>query len=343
MSQGMLNTAAMPAKLEGWLATHVAPATVDDYTIMTGGFSRVMAKVDLTWAEGGSETFVLRGDPPPEMATLESDRDAEWALLSALADIGEVPTPAARWYLDDASIIGTKAILIDFIEGGSVQASFDAGLDHASAVEPFTDMMAAVASVQPERVPLRTPDSWDAHMDDLIGRWRAVADRHGEALPFVRYIAAWLARRKPAPAPLGLVHGDFQQGNIVDTPSGWQMVDWEFARIGDPREDLGYYAAYSSAVPPSLLDHDLDGFLAAVRAKTGLNEEQVNPVTLGYFTVLSTIGTLDSLYAGLDAMASGDRHGVAVAYNSQLIPVGNDQFIDAIDGLEAALAMAEEG
>jgi hypothetical protein len=81
--------------------------------------------------------------------------------------------------------------------------------------------------------------------------------------------------------------------------------------------------------------------LDAVRSKTGLSEEQVNPVTLGYFKVLSTIGTLDSLYAGLDGMARGERHGVAVAYNSQLIPVGNDQFVNAIDGLEAALATAE--
>lgn len=337
----MLDTDAMPAALEAWLAEHVAPATVDSYSIMTGGFSRVMAQVDLTWAEGGSERFVLRGDPPPELATLDSDRDAEWSLLRALSDIDEIPTPAARWFIDDTSLFGTKAILIDWIEGGSLQAAFDSGLDQSGAIAPFVDLMSAVGSVEPQRVPLPTPASWDDHMESLIGRWRAVADRHGESLPIVRYIAGWLARRKPAPAPLRLVHGDFQQGNIVDTATGWQMVDWEFARVGDPREDLGYYAAYSAAVPPSLLDLDMDTFLARFRERSGLTEEQVNPVTLGYFTVLSTIGTLDSLYDGLDGMIRGERQGVAVAYNSQLIPVGNDNFVNAIDGLEAALAAAE--
>ncbi len=341
MEQGMLDTAAMPAKLEQWLAAHVAPATVQSYSIMTGGFSRVMAKVDLRWASGENETLVLRGDPPPELATLDSDRDAEWALLSALAGVDEIPTPEAKWYIDDESLFGTKAILIDFVEGGSLQAAMDAGLDLGNTIDPFTSMLAAVGSVEPHRVPLPAPNSWDAHMDDLIGRWKAVADRNGESLPFVRYIASWLDRRRPEPVPLRLVHGDFQQGNIVDTPTGWQVVDWEFARIGDPREDLGYYAAYAAAVPPNLLDHDMDGFLNAYRAKTGLTEAQVNPVTLGYFTVLSTIGTLDSLYSGLDAMARGERHGIGVAYNSQLIAVGNDQFVDAIDGLEAALAAAE--
>jgi len=342
MDHGMLDRAAMPAKLEQWLGANVAPATVESYSIMTGGFSRVMARVELAWADGRSETLVRRGDPPPEMATLDSDRDAEWGLLSALAGVDEIPTPEAKWYIDDDSLFGTKAILIEFVEGGSLQASFDAGLDHGKTIEPFTSMLAAVGLVEPHRVPLPAAASWDAHMDDLIGRWKAVADRHGEALPFVRYIASWLDRRRPAPAPLRLVHGDFQQGNIVDTPTGWQVVDWEFARIGDPREDLGYYAAYGAAVPPNLLDHDMDGFLAAYRAKSGLTEEQVNPVSLGYFTVLSTIGTLDSLYSGLDAMARGERHGVGVAYNSQLIPVGNDQFVDVIDGLEAALAAAED-
>ena len=72
-------------------------------------------------------------------------------------------------------------------------------------------------------------------------------------------------------------------------PDGWRIVDWEFARIGDPREDLGYYNAYSGAVPPNLAQLDLAAFLARFRERTGFDEEAVNPVTFGYFTVLSTV------------------------------------------------------
>lgn len=336
----MLDTDTMPERIAAWLTANVGPVSVDAYRIMTGGFSRVMARVDLTWADGRRECLVLRGDPPPELATLHSDRDAEWSLLSALAGIDEVPTPTARWYVDDPAHFGTKALFIEFIDGGSLQASFDDGLDHGEALHPFTDLLATVSSIDPHRIPLPTPPSWDAHMDDLVGRWRAVADRHIESVPFVRYIASWLDRRRPAPAPLRLVHGDFQQGNVVVTPTGWQMVDWEFARIGDPREDLGYYNAYATAVPPNLIDTDPEAFLAAFRARTGLDEEQVNPITLGYFTVLATIGTIDSLYTALEGMSRGERKGVAVAYNSQLVAVGNDNFVNAIDGLEAAIAAA---
>ncbi len=340
----LLDTERARVVLEQWLNANVAPATVDSYTIMTGGFSRVMARVEVGWGDGRTETFVLRGDPPPDKATLDSDRDAEWALLSALSTIDEIPTPAARWFIDDESLFGTKALLIDFVEGGSLQAAFDGGLEPADTVEQFADMMAAVAGVEPDRLPaeIPRPASWDDHLDTLIGRWRAAADDHCEALPIVRYIAAWLDKRRPAPMPLRLVHGDFQQGNIVATPDGWQVVDWEFSRIGDPREDLGYYNAYAGAVPPNLLALDTERFLARFRERTGLSEEVVNPVSLGYFTVLSTIGTVDSLYRGMTAMARGERRGPAVAFNSTLVAVGNDAFVDAVDGLEAAMTAAME-
>ena len=338
----MLDTDTMPGRIESWLGANVRPATVESYTIMTGGFSRVMARVDVSWSDGGSESFVLRGDPPPEIAALESDRDAEWALLSDLTMLGSVKMPAARWYVHDESHFGTKAIFIDFVDGGSLQATFDDGRDHAATVDPLVELMASVSSVEPGQVPsLPAPASWDDHMDAIIGRWRALADTHCESVPFVRHIAAWLKRRKPAPAPLRLAHGDFQQGNILDTAHGLQVIDWEFSRIGDPREDLGYYAAYSAAVPPNLIELDLDGFLQTFRDKTGLDEEQVNPLTHGYFTVLSTISSIEGLYTGLSAMHRGERRGVAVAYNSQLIPVGNDNFVTAIDTMEAALAAVE--
>ena len=339
----MLDTDAMPGRIEAWLSANVAPATVRSYSIMTGGFSRVMARVDVTWHDGDrGESFVLRGDPPPEIAALESDRDAEWALLSDLTALGTVRMPAARWYVDDERAFGTKAIFIDFVEGGSLQMTFDDGRDPAATVAPLVEAMASVSAVEPAQVPsLPAPADWDAHIDALIDRWRSLADTHCESVPFIRHIAAWLRRRKPAPAPLRLAHGDFQQGNILDTADGLQVIDWEFSRIGDPREDLGYYAAYSAAVPPNLIALDLDHFLATFRDRTGLDEEQVNPLTHGYFTVLSTISSIEGLYGGLSAMHRGDRHGVAVAYNSQLIPVGNDNFVTAIDTMEAALAAAE--
>ena len=146
------------------------------------------------------------------------------------------------------------------------------------AAERLCDLMADVASVRPDQVGIACPASWDVYIDAKLAAWRAVADDHVEALPVIRYLVAWMDTHRPPPAPFRLVHGDLQAANVLVTPDDtWHLIDWEFARIGDPREDLGYYNAYSGAVPPNLLDDDLDGFLAQFRARTGLDEDSRQP------------------------------------------------------------------
>ena len=145
----MLDVDAMALQVGAWLTANVRPATVRRYEIMTGGFSRVMARVEVEWDDGATETFVLRGDPPAELATLESDRDQEWALLADLVRDGTVPVPAGRWYVDDASHFGSKALFIDHVPSRTLQAELDDGLDHATTAERLADLMADVASVTP--------------------------------------------------------------------------------------------------------------------------------------------------------------------------------------------------
>ena len=99
----------MPERIAAWLTANVAPASVTRYEMITGGFSRDMAIVDIGWADGRDERFILRGDPPAAVATLFTDRDAEWQLLSALSAVPSLPTPRARWYVADTSTFGTKA------------------------------------------------------------------------------------------------------------------------------------------------------------------------------------------------------------------------------------------
>ena len=88
------------------------------------------------------------------------------------------------------------------------------------------------------------------------------------------------------------------------------MFDWEFGRIGDPREDLGYYSHLP--VPPNLYEADPQGFLARYRERTGLTEEQVNPQTVSYFYVLGIGRLLGQMFDAADALARGRtprRHG----------------------------------
>jgi aminoglycoside phosphotransferase (APT) family kinase protein len=342
MASGMLDVEAMPGRIDAWLASQGHRASVISYELMTGGYSRVMARVTLDWDDGVSEVVVLRGDPPPDVAMLSTDRDAEWALLSHLTELDHVPVPPVRWYVTDPQWFGTKAMFVDHVSSRTLQAHLDAGLDHASAGAGFSTLLAAVASVTPGQLPdVERPASWETYIDSQIGRWRALADTYVEALPIVTYLAAWMDAHRPPPLPLRLVHGDPQAANVLVADDGsWRLVDWEFARIGDPREDLGYYNAYSGTVPPNLLGEDVDGFLARYRDLTGFGEEAVNPATLGWFTTLSTISVVQGMHDAIAGLARGTRSGALVAFNSLMCTVGYHQFLGAIEQIEASMAPA---
>ena len=303
----MRDVESMPGRIEAWLAVHARPGKVERYELMTGGFSRVMARVTIAWDDGGSEVLVLRGDPPPDQATLSSDRDAEWALLRCLTELASLPVPAARWYVDDEQWFGTKALFLDHLPSTTLQAQLEAGSDPDAATTGLCQLMADVAAIGPEALPgVPCPSDWDAYIDAKLAAWRAIADEHVEALPVIRYLVAWMDAHRPPQAPFRLVHGDLQAANVLVTPDGaWHLIDWEFARIGDPREDLGYYNAYSGAVPPNLVARDVDAFLAGFRERTGLDEELVNPATFAWFTILSTLFAVKGLFDGVAARGPG--------------------------------------
>jgi aminoglycoside phosphotransferase (APT) family kinase protein len=113
--------------------------------------------------------------------------------------------------------------------------------------------------------------------------------------------------------PFTLVHGDCQPSNVLVSDSGERVViDWEFARIGDPREDLGYYTQIP--MPPNVYSQDPAGFLARYRDRTGLTEEQVNPATVEYFLLIGMARLLAQMLQALDAVANGESRGVLATY-----------------------------
>src|SRR3954451_14094341 len=86
-------------------------AAVTDFRAITGGYSRLSAVADVRWDDGATERLVLRGDPPPGDGVFVSDRDAEWAVLQALATADSEPVATPRWYDATGEHFGTKCIV----------------------------------------------------------------------------------------------------------------------------------------------------------------------------------------------------------------------------------------
>jgi len=306
-----------PEALERLLAS-VEPgrrAAVTAFRPITGGYSRLSAVADVRWDDGGTERLVLRGDPPPGDGVFVSDRDAEWRILQALSHARSVPVARPRWYDAAGEFFGTKCIVFDHFTGRSLQDVLrQAGGDPAPG-RMFVDTVARIHATPLDALgdAVERPGSWEDYVDGVLELYRAVDREVSESSPVLRYASALLARHRPPPVPFTLVHGDCQPSNVLVADSGEHIViDWEFAHIGDPREDLGYYSQIP--MPPNVYHRDPQSFLARYREQTGLSEEQVNPDTVQYFLVIGMAHLLAQMLRAVDAVARGESRGVMATY-----------------------------
>lgn len=75
----------------------------------------------------------------------------------------------------------------------------------------------------------------------VLERAQEEVDRVGGARPGLEAGLRWLLRNAPSSSDLVFVHGDFRLGNMIVGPEGLRaVIDWEFAAVGDPHEDLAW-------------------------------------------------------------------------------------------------------
>ena len=276
-----------------------------------GGYSRDTVKAVVQWADGTREAFVLRGDPPEDMSVFRSDRDREWELLQAIKDLDDFRIPRPRWYDATGEYLGCKCIVSEAIESTSMQKYLDGGPDFDQSREDFVSIIASAHTTPLDRIDpgIERPASWRAHIDDVIAIYDRILENLREPDPILAYTVKKIRMNIPPEVPLTLVHGDLQPGNfLLSEGVEPHIIDWEFAKIGDPRLDLGYYLQIP--MPPHLYYPDPEAFLALYRARTGLTEDQVNPAITEYFLLLGTVHLMEDILRGFEAIAEGQHRGV---------------------------------
>jgi len=313
---------------------------VDNLEVLSGGFSQFMAAFDLHTGSG-SRRLVLRASRPVGQAITDTDRAAEWAVIQTLCERGDVPLPAGLWF-DEGAALGVPCFVVEHVEGQTATRQLASADDAGRSVvaDKLCDLMVAVHSVPTSEVPkqLEHPRDWDSHIDSLIDKWRTVERTGLEPDPFVRYMATWLESHKPPPAPLCLVHGEMNNDNLIlDANGDLLAIDWEYAHIGDPREDLGWYRTAAMTMPPDLIGHDIDTFCARYRAATGLTEDVVNPDTVGYFGLLASVSVYSTLVAGPAAVEASAQAPALSAYMTAVLGRAHLIWLDNLRELEAAL------
>jgi len=333
----------MPHRLERFLEAQdprLSGVRVSGFEPIVGGMSRAMARFTALH-EGRFQELILRADPPAGTAILESDRAAEWALMSHLHAAGSVSIPKPRWFDGQGAILGAPAIIMDAVEGTGLVAtsrSRSTGAQKQLALR-LADLAAGLLRVPCESLPatLPRPASWERYMDDEIAQWSFLERANPGSDPFMRYVGAWLDANRPPPAPLTLVHGDLQIANVlVGSDDRFTLIDWELAHIGDPREDLGWYRLVGTLTPPDLIGLDEAAFYARYCERTGLSAEVVNPATIAYFTVLGSLKVFSGIQRQVATMTRGDAGSTAIAYTILLQSSIHRVWMDALGALDAA-------
>ena len=185
------------------------------------------------------EAWALDGDGPPLLVrraggsvihegTLSLEH--EFQVLEAAAEAGvKVPRPVA--YLGELG--GREAFAMERVEGETIGRRIvrgpPTGLDLQLAEE-----LAKIHAIPPARVPF-------LRGGDVLARFQRELDAVGEPHPALEYGLWWLRLHRPEPLADVVSHGDFRIGNVVVSERGLEaLLDWEFAHLSDPREDLAW-------------------------------------------------------------------------------------------------------
>jgi aminoglycoside phosphotransferase (APT) family kinase protein len=240
---------AMRSRLEEFLSRETGgTARVVAFEPLAGGASREMFSIDVEIEAGkmpGIYQLVLRRDLGGRIHEQSLDRGDEFRVIVAALEAG-VSVPRAHWLSEDPEILGTPFFLQDRVQGVTIGRRIvkEPSLATARARLPVQmgEELAKMHRIDTRALAFlpRPPDGSTAATDE-VRRVCGELDRARDPHPALELAIDWLKRHLPAREERTFVHGDYRIGNVVVGPGGLVAVlDWEFAHLGDPIEDVAW-------------------------------------------------------------------------------------------------------
>ena len=274
----MLRGVDLDPDLVQWIEAQTG-ATVVDARRTFGGGSRITWFVDVERAGVGSALVLRQESGAGAFSGSVLSLAREGAVYRALRDTA-VRVPRLHAARDDG-----QALLIERAVGTADLWRLTDG-ERTAALFDFVDALAELHAVEVDRLALegfaRPADAADHALLDLA-LWTSLLGEVGAPPdPEIVYALAWLRRHPPAVvARTVLVQGDTGPGNFVaDGGRVTALVDWEFAHLGDPVDDLAW-VEYRLARTPGAPAFDV--LTARYEARTGVT---VDRAALAYYAVL---------------------------------------------------------
>ena len=192
--------------------------------LLAGGASKEAWAVDLA---DGTELLVRRasvGVIHRDTLTLEQ----EFRVLEAAIAAG-VSAPRPIEYL--GQVEGHEAFAMERVHGETIGRRIVRN-PPAGLPTQLAEQLARIHEIEPLDFLPR---------GDVIARFYDELDSVAEPHPAIEYGLAWVRERLREPRELTFCHGDFRIGNFaVDEAGLVSVLDWEFAHVGDPVEDVAW-------------------------------------------------------------------------------------------------------
>jgi aminoglycoside phosphotransferase (APT) family kinase protein len=211
-----------------------SPLELEEPRLLAGGASKEAWAVDVAAAGDTHELLVRRaGGGVIHVDTLPLEH--EYRVIEAAFAAGvRVPRPIG--YLGELD--GREAFVTERVTGETIGRRIvsrpELAEGRAALPLQLAEELAKVHSIPADQLPFLSPA-------DVLERLEHELDSIGEPHPAIELGLYWLGDRRPAPLGQAILHGDFRIGNVVVSERGLEYVlDWEFAHVGDPREDVAW-------------------------------------------------------------------------------------------------------
>ena len=336
-------TAEERGRLGSWLARTLGAAAVRIEAVrrLAGGAIQDNLGIAVTIEGGpraGRHELVLRRDAPSTVA-VSRPRLEEFALLEVAHRAG-VPVPEPWCACADPGILGKPFYLMARVEGearGARLVKDPAVL--ARGPELSAELGRVLARIHALRPPLPELPFLSAPADPLatrIAELRGHLDGLGEAQPVLEWGLRRLERARPGSGEITLVHADFRTGNLMLRNGRLVAVlDWEFACLSDPLEDLGWMLAKCWRF--GAVERECGGlgprepFLEAYEAESG---RKVDRRAVRWFELLATLRWAVVALLQADRHESGRERSLELALTAHLVPQLEADVLDYLALLE---------
>jgi aminoglycoside phosphotransferase (APT) family kinase protein len=221
------------------------PTVVFDLKPISGGASRD------TWFFTSRDAnyqldLILRRDLPTQMFDQALTRAQEFKLMRLAFSQG-VMVPKMHYLCEDVSALGSPFLIMQYISGVSIGTKVVHAPEFAQArkelPEQLAQQLALIHNMNLSSLDFslpRPPENKSAAQDTIEQMWE-ILDTLKVNNPVWEWTLRWAQNHLPKAPRTTFIHGDFRLGNVlVDSDGLTAVIDWEFAHVGDPNEELGY-------------------------------------------------------------------------------------------------------